>query len=86
MRTGPTPPGSPSYPSYRSHLLPRTRDGRVAVALFLALLALAEPPVVHSLVNRVEPWVAGLPFLYAWLLVVYVLMIGVLLWVLRRGV
>jgi hypothetical protein len=32
----------------------------------------------------VEPWVFGLPFLYAYLLVVYSGLIGVLLWTLRK--
>ena len=56
----------------------------MAVILFLALLALAEPPVVYALANRVEPWVLGFPFLYTYLLMVYTALIGVLLWVLRR--
>jgi hypothetical protein len=73
------------YPKYRSHFVPRSAAGRVAVLLFLLLLALAEPPFVHAVVDRVEPWILGLPFLYAWLLFVYVAMIGVLLWALRRG-
>jgi hypothetical protein len=59
--------------------------GWVAVVLFLGLLALAQPPVVHTWANRIEPWVLGFPFLYGYLLVVYVALIGVLLWVLRRG-
>ena len=53
---------------------------------FLCLFALVEPPVVHLLANRVEPWIFGVPFLYAYLLVVYCALIGVLIWVLRRGV
>ena len=69
----------------RSHYLPRTSNGRIAVVLFLALSALAQPPVVHSLVNRVEPWILGLPFLYAWLLGVYTALICVLLWAWRKG-
>jgi hypothetical protein len=68
----------------RSHLLPRTRAGWVAVLLFFGLLALAEPPIVHMFANRTEPWLLGFPFLYAYLLLVYVALIGVLLWVLRR--
>ena len=69
---------------FRSHLLPRTRNGWVAVILFLALLALAEPPFVHGLANRVEPWILGLPFLYAYLLGVYCALIAVLIWALRK--
>lgn len=68
----------------RSHLLPRTRAGWVALLLFLGLLALAEPPLVHGFANRIEPWLFGFPFLYSYLLVVYLALIGVLLWVLRR--
>lgn len=74
------------YPRYRSHLLPRTRDGWLATGAFLALLALAMPPVTHALLNRVEPVILGLPFLYAVLLAVYVALIGVLVWTYRRGV
>jgi hypothetical protein len=68
----------------RSHYLPRTPQGRVAVVLFLVLFALVEPPVVHTLANRVEPWILGVPFLYAYLLVLYSLLIAVLIWALRR--
>jgi len=69
----------------QSHYLPRTTNGWIAVVLFIALSALAQPPVVHVLVNRVEPWVFGLPFLYAWLLGVYTALIFVLVWALRKG-
>lgn len=72
-------------PQFRSHWLPRTRDGRVAVAAFLVLFALCMPPVTHTVLNRAAPWVLGVPFLYAALLVVYVALIGVLVWALRRG-
>jgi hypothetical protein len=71
-------------PVKHSHFRPRSRDGWIAVVAFLGLMALAQPPVVHRLVNRIEPWVLGLPFLYAWLLGVYLAMIGVLLWVQRK--
>ena len=68
----------------RSHYLPRTRNGWIAVVLFLLLMVLVEPPVVHTLANRIEPWILGVPFLYAYLLVAYSLLIGVLLWAMRR--
>jgi len=75
-----------SGPIFRSHYLPRTREGRIGVILFLLLFAMAEPPVVHSLANRIEPSVFGVPFLYSYLLAVYFALIGVLIWVMRRGV
>ncbi len=74
-----------SYPSYRSHYRPRTRAGWIAVVLFLALMSLAEPPIVTSWANRIEPWIFGMPFLYSYLLIVYVALIGVLLWAQSRG-
>lgn len=70
----------------RSHLLPRTRDGRIAAAAFVVLLALAMPPVTHTLLNRTEPWIFGMPFLFVVLLVIYCALIGVLLWAYRRGI
>ena len=74
------------YPEYRSHYWPRTRDGRIAVVLFLTLFAFTQPPFVHVLANRIAPWVLGLPFLYAYLLVIYFALIAVLIWAQLRGV
>ncbi len=73
------------YPSYRSHYVPRSRAGWMVLVLFVALMALAQPPIVYLVANRVEPWVLGLPFLYAYLLAVYCALIGVLFWAKRRG-
>jgi hypothetical protein len=75
-----------NQPEYRSHLIPRTRDGWVAVVAFLGLLALAMPPVTHRFLNRLEPEILGLPFLYAVLLGIYLALIGVLIWTYRRRV
>ena len=74
-----------SYPDYPSHYRPRTRAGWIAVVLFLALMSLVEPPIVTSWANRIEPWIFGMPFLYSYLLIVYVALIGVLLWAQSRG-
>lgn len=71
-------------PVKQSHFLPRSRHGWIAVIAFLGLMALAQPPIVFRFANRVEPWVLGVPFLYAWLLGVYVAMIGVLFWAQRQ--
>jgi hypothetical protein len=78
--------GSDDYPRYASHFVPRTVAGRLTVAAFIALMALAQPPIVFALANRIEPWLLGMPFLYAYLLFVYIGSIAVLLWALRRGV
>jgi len=77
-------PGS-SRREIPSHYRPRTRNGWVAVVLFLFLMVLVEPPIVHSLANRIDPWILGFPFLYSYLFIVYCLLIGVLLWALRKG-
>lgn len=51
---------------------------------FLALFAFTQPPLVFVLANRIEPRIAGVPFLYVYLLVFYIALIGVLLWARRR--
>ncbi len=70
----------------RSHFLPRTRDGRTATLAFLALFLLAMPPMSHTVLNRADPWILGLPFFYVTLLAVYVALILVLIWAFHRGV
>ena len=74
------------YPVYRSHFLPRTRPGWIAVVWFVVLFSLTQPPIVHTVANRTEPWLLGLPFLYTYLLVIYFALIAVLIWAMRRGV
>lgn len=74
------------YPDIRSHYLPRTRAGRWMLGIFVVLFALAEPPLVFVLANRIEPFVLGMPFLYVYLLAIYAALIGVLVWMHRRGV
>ena len=69
-----------------SHLIPRTRDGWIATISFVALFLLAMPPVTHTVLNRVEPWIFGLPFFYVVLLGIYTALILVLVWALNRGV
>ena len=80
------PNASGDYPRFRSHYRPRTRDGWIAVVSFFVLFALTQPPFVHVVANRIAPWILGLPFLYAYLLFLYIALIGVLLWAQRRGV
>ena len=78
--------GSNPMNARRSHFLPRTRSGWIATIAFILAMALAQPPVVHGLANRIEPWILGMPFLFAYLLGVYCLMIAVLIWTLRKGI
>ena len=70
----------------RSHYLPRTRSGWTATVLLLACMALSQPPVVHGLANRIEPWILGMPFLFVYLFCVYTAMIAVLIWTMLRRV
>ncbi len=72
------------YPGYRSHYLPRTPRGWIAVVLFVGLMAFTQPPLVYLIANRIEPWLFGLPFLYAYLLIFYCVLIAVLLWAQRK--
>lgn len=67
----------------RSHYVPRTRRGRIATIAFVVAMALAQPPIVHGLMNRIEPLIMGMPFLFAYLFGAYCLMIAVLVWALR---
>lgn len=69
----------------RSHYLPRTRNGRIATVAFIVAMALAQPPIVHGLVNRTEPWILGMPFIFAYLLAAYLIGIAVLIWTQRKG-
>jgi hypothetical protein len=57
----------------------------LALAAFMALFALAEPPAVYLIANRIEPRILELPFLYVYLLALYWGMIGVLIWAAKRG-
>jgi len=79
-----TTPPEHDYRRYRSHYLPRTRCGWIAVLLFVGLFALTQPPLVYVIANRIEPWLFGVPFLYAYLLVVYCALIAVLFWARRK--
>jgi len=69
----------------RSHYLPRTRNGRIATIAFVVAMALAQPPIVHGLINRTEPWILGMPFIFAYLLAAYIVGIAVLIWAQRKG-
>jgi hypothetical protein len=72
-----------SEPQRRSHWWPRTGRGRIGLVGFLGTLALAQPPIVFVVANRIEPMVLGVPFLYAYLTGVYVLLLAVMLLVWR---
>ncbi len=72
--------------SFRSHYLPRSRSGWIALLTFLGLMALVQPPLVFWVEARFGSlWVLGLPFFYVYLGVVYFALIGVLLWAVRRA-
>ena len=58
-----------------SHLRPRTRRGWFIIAYFVVMFALTQWPFL-AWANRIEPLILGLPFLYAYLCIVYALMLG----------
>ena len=68
---------------FRSHWIPRTTRGKVATVLYVALFALAMPPVTHVVFDRPGQWVVGVPFFFFALLIVYSVLIGVLIWAYR---
>ena len=70
----------------RSHLVPRTPAGRTATVAFIALFLLSMPPVTHTVLDRPETWILGVPFFFASLFVVYTALIGVLVWTWRKGI
>ncbi|MEX2472031.1 MAG: hypothetical protein WEA34_07625 [Gemmatimonadota bacterium] len=73
-------------PVPRSHFFPRTAAGRRATVAFLLLFALCMPPFTHTVWNRIEPTVGGLPFLWVVLLAIYTLLVLVLVRVYRNGI
>ncbi len=73
--------------SFRSHYLPRSRAGWIAVLAFLGVMALAQPPLVFWVEARFgSAWVLGMPFLYVYLGAVYFALIGILVWAVRKAV
>ncbi len=73
--------------SIRSHYVPRSAAGWVSLCAFLALMALAQPPIVHWVdASFGGGWLLGMPFLYIYLGAIYFALIGVLLWALRKKV
>ncbi len=80
------PPLPDEYPTFRTHLRPRTRKGWVATITFLVVFAFCQPPLVFVLGNRIEPRVFGAPFLWGYLLLIYCVLIGVLIWTERSDV
>lgn len=74
-------PSEKNFPQYRNHYLPRSRQGWIGLILFLFLMILAEPPIVTSWANRIEPWIFGVPFLYGYLTIIYCFLIAVLIWI-----
>jgi len=73
--------------SFRSHYLPRSRTGWIALLAFLGLMALVQPPIAFWVEARfASAWVLGMPFFYVYLGTVYFALIGVLLWALHKRV
>jgi len=65
-----------------SHFRPRSNRGWFMIGYFFVLFSLTQWPFL-AWANRIEPIVFGLPFLYAYLCIVYTLML-LGLWLLWR--
>lgn len=70
--------------SQKSHFVPRSRRGRTVALVIVCLFLLIGWPVL-PLANRIEPFVVGMPFLYFYLLVIYIGMIAVMLYAAGKG-
>ncbi len=69
----------------KNHFVPRTRDGWLAASTFLLLVLATQPPVVYLVAdNRLQ--ILGIPFLYFYLLALYLCQIGILIWAAIRRV
>ena len=69
----------------KNHVVPRTRDGWVAVGTFLLLVLATQPPLVYVVAgSRIQ--IFGIPFLYLYLLALYFCQIVILIWAAIRGV
>ena len=66
----------------RSHYRPRTWRGWFFLVYFVVTFALTQWPFI-GWANRIDPLVFGLPFLYAYLCLVYVAILAGLLMLLR---
>ncbi|MCG8606682.1 hypothetical protein MJD09_17065 [bacterium] len=71
--------------SFRSHLIPSTRRGKTVTIFIVCLYLLIQWPIL-SLVNRMHPFILGMPFLYFYLLVIYFCIIGVMIYACRKEV
>lgn len=73
--------------SFRSHFIPRSAAGWISCIAFLALMALAQPPIAFWADRSFAGMsILGLPVFYVYLGTVYFSLIGVLLWTLWKRV
>lgn len=71
--------------SFKSHLIPRTRRGKFVTLAILCLYLLIQWPILRF-ANRIQPLILGLPFLYFYLLVIYVGIIAIMVYAAKKGV
>ncbi len=69
---------------FKSHFVPRSRTGKRVVLIILCLYLIIQWPILQ-LANRIEPFIFGIPFLYFYLLVIYLAIISVMIYACRRG-
>ena len=76
-------PENKGYLEFKSHWIPRSREGKLALLYFVILYLLVEWPVL-KLFNSIDPVILGFPILLVWLSGVYLLLILGLLYIMGK--
>lgn len=77
-------PENEGYLEFKSHWIPRSRKGKLALLYFVIVYLLVEWPVL-KLFNSIDLLIFGFPILLVWLSGVYVLLMLGLLYIMREG-
>jgi len=69
---------------FKFHFIPRSRKGKIVTVVILGIYLLLQWPALQ-LANRIEPFILGMPFLYFYLLLGYLLIIGAMIYACKEG-
>ncbi len=69
----------------RSHLIPRSPGTVILIIWFVICFAAIQWPG-WLIANRVEPYVLGLPFMFFWAILWWLLLIATIIYVAAKGI